>query len=559
MSSSIFDLKTNINELSSSNQGTSRLSYDQISPSRDVTAGNFANGTIFFKLNGISGERWWLPSRSYFKMRVALSRGDGTAFSVADQVAPSMSLFSNLFMNMELRLNDKTISRVSNYVSQVEALEQRIGKSAAQLDGVLGSTNFMQASFEERQAQICYDGVTITDARTKINTPIIGLKDNQAIQLPLLATNTLLYTTLSGIVTFAAGSIPNVSHIFRPNDRITLSGANLGTVLKVISVINATTIQCEKNETAANIGPLALNSADISATIIRDASNSRNVREFEITWTPSSLSVFKLRHALPCGQYSIVLNPFPSSVYQLQAIESKNQTNYLTSLANPSVLGSATAVRFLVNEMYFYCNVVDGPRADNMSYLLDLSQTMCQQESLKSTNFSQKSFDISPSTYAVTVAFQDGRCMSDPRVPSSIFKCYATNYINNYNELALSRLYVSYGGSQKPSPDANPEFKEGVDNTVQRYLDTLIDTGSYFDSSSETIQNYHDRGAYYHWNWPRDGTDRSTRLSVFCGFNDAQMNTAEINGNCLVFSHSKQVCKIVIQDGVVTDVQVEEA
>jgi hypothetical protein len=33
---SIFDLKTNVNELSSSNEGTARMEYDQHPPTRDV-------------------------------------------------------------------------------------------------------------------------------------------------------------------------------------------------------------------------------------------------------------------------------------------------------------------------------------------------------------------------------------------------------------------------------------------------------------------------------------------------------------------------------------------
>ena len=43
---SIFDLKTEVKELSSSNQGTSRMEYQQVPPSRDVTTSNFSNGAI---------------------------------------------------------------------------------------------------------------------------------------------------------------------------------------------------------------------------------------------------------------------------------------------------------------------------------------------------------------------------------------------------------------------------------------------------------------------------------------------------------------------------------
>lgn len=178
MSSSIFDLKTNVNELSSANQGTSRLTYDQIVPTRDVTSGNFPNGSIYIKWN-VSGEKWWIPSRSYLRMRCQLTKGDGNPFVVADKIAPSMNLMANLFQNMELRINDKTVSRIPNYVSQIEALENRLNKSQAQLNGVMSSTNFMQADFSDRQAQICSDGNTLSSsATTKSSVNIIGLTDN---------------------------------------------------------------------------------------------------------------------------------------------------------------------------------------------------------------------------------------------------------------------------------------------------------------------------------------------------------------------------------------------
>jgi len=49
--SSIFDLKTSVEELSSANQGTSRMEYDQHPPTRDVTTTNFPNGAIHFLIS----------------------------------------------------------------------------------------------------------------------------------------------------------------------------------------------------------------------------------------------------------------------------------------------------------------------------------------------------------------------------------------------------------------------------------------------------------------------------------------------------------------------------
>ena len=79
----------------------------------------------------------------------------------------------------------------------------------------------------------------------------------------------------------------------------------------------------------------------------------------------------------------------------------------------------------------------------------------------------------------------------------------------------------------------------------------MFDTGG-----GEDIQTFHDRGAYYYFAWPRDGTDRSTRVTVHQQFN-ATTDTKHLR--LLLFSHSKQVARVRVQDGRVVDVQLEDA
>jgi len=105
--------------------------------------------------------------------------------------------------------------------------------------------------------------------------------------------------------------------------------------------------------------------------------------------------------------------------------------------------------------------------------------------------------------------------------------------------------------------DANPEFVAGKDYTTQRYVESQIYSGAYYDTGgAETIEEFHDRGAYYYFSWPRDGTDRSTRVNVHQKF---EAGTDITNMRLLLFDHSKQVGRIRIQDGRVIDVQLEDA
>lgn len=109
--------------------------------------------------------------------------------------------------------------------------------------------------------------------------------------------------------------------------------------------------------------------------------------------------------------------------------------------------------------------------------------------------------------------------------------------------------------------DADPSFTATKDYTTQRYIESQIYSGAMYDTGGgEDIQTYHDRGAYYYFAWPRDGTDRSTRVTVHNQFDiaiGAPNNTT--NMRLLLFSHSKQVARVRVQDGRVVDVQLEDA
>jgi hypothetical protein len=108
-----------------------------------------------------------------------------------------------------------------------------------------------------------------------------------------------------------------------------------------------------------------------------------------------------------------------------------------------------------------------------------------------------------------------------------------------------------------PSPDADPNFIATQDYTTQRYVESQIYSGAMFDTGGgEDIQTYHKRGAYYYFAWPRDGTDRSTRVNVHQAF---QGGTDTTHLRLLLFSHSKQVARVRVQDGRVVDVQLEDA
>lgn len=548
---SIFDLKTNVKQLSSSNQGTSRMEYQQQPPTRDVTSGNFPNGAIHFRWQ-TSGTKWWIPNRSYLRVRCSLTRADGvTPLQLANNIAPNMGLCASLFQSAEFRINDKTVSRISDFLPQVDALETRLTKSRSWLNGVGNAVNFWQDDFKIRQQDVSVD--IPTNALAEVST--------SRLALGFAAANTISLTAATGVITFAAGggaAPPNANIIFAVGDELEIiSGdAAIGTVrYRISAVLSNLTLQLNN---AIQFGDIAAANRAFSrirkVNIPTGASGARKVSEFELTWTPP-LSLFKVGHAMPSGKYELVLNPQTASVYQKSAIESllgAGDKNY----------GAAGDFVFTVENMYMYVNTVEGDRCDDITYLLDLEQTRCQSDKIDNNSFGQKNWDVSPSTYALTVAYQDLRAGTNTQCSASKFKSYDVG-VGLEQETKLNRFFINYAGQNLPAPDADPSFvpsvggSYGIDYTTQRYIESQIYSGAYYDSGgAESIQEYKSRGSYYYFSIPRDGTDRSTRVNVNQGF-DA--GTDVVNMRVLLFDHSKQNCSIRVQDGRVIDVQLEDA
>lgn len=430
--SSIFDLKASVEELSSANQGLARMAYEQHAPTRDVTQSNFPNGAIHFRWQ-TSGEKWWIPSRSYIRMRCKLSKANGTQLSVNDNIAPNMGLCANLFQSAEFRINDKTVARISDFMPQVDALETRLSKSKSYLDGLGMSVNLWDPDFAKRQSVVCSDSV--------YNKNVIESKVSKS-DLGYDAPNTLAIEADTAVITFAFGGgdvPPDNNNVWQVGDEIWIEILGGKTEKYTVSaILSATTLELNGQKTRE-----ILAQAYNFYRVRKESKNyARKVSEFELTWCPP-LSIFKIGHALPSMKAELVLNPQTSSVYKNLAIQSKGA---------PKIAG--TDYEFSVETMYFYCNTVEGPRADDVTYLLDLDSVNCQSEQFSTTpsHFFQTNFDVSPSTYALTCAYQDTRSGNDTTLSASIFKVDNDLKTSSDEELKLSRFFINYAGQNLPQP-----------------------------------------------------------------------------------------------------------
>jgi len=227
-----------------------------------------------------------------------------------------------------------------------------------------------------------------------------------------------------------------------------------------------------------------------------------------------------------------------------------------------------------VLEIFFYVCSSDADRLDNKEYYIDLQSMKCSvgSQTLVAGGSSQQQFDVSPSTSALTVALQDSRAGFDVRIPRTKFVAIANLSGAGANQLdvvapadfaradlTLNRLFLNYAGVSQPVPDANPLFDADTDNTVRRYAESQLNSGMYWsEGSPESIEDWHARGPYYHFNFPKDPTDKSTRVSVYSGFGTPTVGSLA-STQLLLFEHYKQAARIVLANGRVVDVSVQDA
>jgi hypothetical protein len=419
------------------------------------------------------------------------------------------------------------------------------------LDSFGKSTNFWDPSFLSRQNDVSADGTRYT-----IDT---NLADRTAVELGYAGANimTVSFNNENNRIQIEKNGGPDLPvGKWEVGDIVEIVAGPLDSLQYTVTNIVTDTV----DDTRLTVDTLGMPAAAVG--VFRNFRQIRGQREnlarkageFELTWTPAILSLFKIDHAMPTGRYELVLNPQTSTTFQKRAIQS------IIADKVPTLGSTVGDFKFDVVDFYMYTSVVDGPRVDDMTYLLDLNQTRCQSEKIDNTSFGQKNMDVSPSTSALTVAYQDLRSGQDTRVSPSIFKSYdaaLNTQADVSEELKLDRLFINFAGVNRPQPDASPFFRSGVDNTVQRYVDSQINSGAMHDTGgTETIQEFHQRGSYYHLAWPRDGSDQSTRVSVHQGF---QTGADVSNLRLLLFDHSKQVARIRVENSRVVDVQLEDA
>jgi len=518
----MFHLKRNESELESSNVGFTKYGWQQVVGDRSVSNNDFSRGNISYKFS-TSGNTWYLPSKSYFRLRCSLRDVNGEPLRVDQNIGPEMNLASHLWQKIQVLVNGKIVNTLDTNIPQVWALDYRSKKTKEWFD-TIGVNSFWQPDVEDR--------IKKTGEEVKIRTEM-GFD---------AAGNTIAVNADGDRITFVAGgnALPVLANTFVAGDRIRLS---TGATYKITSVRSVT----ELNVTAINghvVGTAVAPATDdfVSYRPKPTSSDKAVASDMEIVFQ-LPLGLMNYKGALPPNmEIEIIMTPQTDSVYKKMVVQSTGVDKTPT-----------TDYNFSVDKLHYYIATVEGPQTDSdMEFLIEMDNIRMQSEpAVGGSSSDQKNVNVSPSTHQITVALMDKEHSTSTLVSGSKFKG------KNGDDLRLTRLSVKYAGHTSPNPDCDQELDEYKSFHEEMYTRTLMTQGMYFSPFvGESYEDFKERGPYYAVAFPKDRHDGSTNATISYSLSGA---SASGDNRLLIFDSYRTIAKIVYRSGRVADVQVSDA
>lgn len=536
--SSVFDLAQSAQELPSLNHGMAKLTYNQIAPMRTIVGDAFPNGKIIFKWD-TSGNLWWIPVKSYLRMRLEITKAGGAPLDATDDIAVNMGGMSNLWQKASVLMNKKTVSAVNQFFPQTEMLAKRLDKSGKWMNSVGEDLEYLSPYYKDRHSAIINDGVYDyheNEAKSSKSAIPMAITAN-TLDAGFLAVATLDITAV-GVGTFAAGgttTLLDVGDVIAPN---TVGAYVLGERYQVTEIVDGVDFHVIRLD-----APIAARGAQVVAgfTIEKkkyQPSNRAKLRSgVELIWRPSCLGLFNVTHGIPSSQFELRLEPESVNVYKKKLVQ---------SLLADKAPGAGNDYDINVVDMYLYTAVVEGPAVDNLSYFMSLDNIRCQVENIVAGGFQTKVFVVNQNANALTVAFQH-QDLSVTNHADSILKTESPNTEDALSgELLLNRFQITFDGETKPDEQADPEYKSPDGYFMNRYAENQLYSGGYFDPyAGESFNEWVERGPYFYFPYPRDGNAKSENVTVKYGF-----SSQLLNANVLLFDHSPSMVSVNIENGL---------
>lgn len=519
----------------------------QIQSLRDITGSNFTSGQIRFNFS-IDGETSWNPSKSYFKMRHNIN---GVKYSTSDLmtnlqlghgIGPTMFFNDCFWQHVEVRVNGICLNKADSYYQQIAALRHRFNNE--EMNKVVNKLNFHETSLGSRLLKLTSDG-------HKYNSPdVVDLYYLYLNKISGDRTVQFSYNAGGGVFTLVPdgveGSRPLLHQLVKPGDVIVwrLSGGEdeigiyniydvTGLSLTLVR-LSGTAIanQVQRYMTPGEITLYSRNGTVLSKDDIPYK------KFFETMWKPQ-MGFFDQDAWLPGGEYEIILTPYPSASYKyhiMEAFSSKGiedidynmiDMNYYVCMANRK--SSETSIKFI--------------------------DTKCLVKTINVSSYNQKQFIINPHTFALTIAFQDARYTSDYAVPDTKFKIQERDdlgrIVNRSWERNLTRFSIQFDNDLLPNPEPDVRATGVEEFITQQYWETQ-NSKVLMDSDIETLEEWFDRGMYFHFQWPRKNNE-AKEVQVACEFKGQLPEGTK--PNLLLFYHYKVSYSFAVQGGKIMGVK----
>jgi hypothetical protein len=478
------------------------IQWIQINPKRSIQGASFNRGLITYEFEPNCGSVW-IPSESYFRIRLKITAGDGATQLVnSANIAPAMFCADNLFSKCQARINDTVVSEVHTHYSQVAALRHRLTKPSYILDN-LSKQMISEPRFEERQHKITSDG---QDERS----PSWVHPSNVASTIAILGVRPD-NTAVAGNAQQNHGVVTGVNTTFNTDLKV-------GDKLKVDGGIFY--VQAIAGDLAATVHPSP--TLDIAATANWFVSRgSERLTNMEIIYQPP-IGLFSVKKGIN-GRCKIVFTPDEIT---------KMKKNIIESILADKTVGAAGDFEVSVESMYlYYAQRRLGPSIKELeqSFLMtEIGATTELIETSSSIDYTQ--FQVPARSQKYTVAFQDDRILTNSIYSRTRFK------VNGDEELKLTKIYLTRGNQKVPMIDPDPSVLAGTDYITQRYYDSQAQSGMLL-KSPESLKDWKERGAYYHFSMNDD--EKINQVRTTCQF------SADINNlNMILFHHTRKAVLI---------------
>jgi hypothetical protein len=539
------------------------INYVQVPPQRQAndSAGSpsqFSQGVMLFQFNVGKGQCiFW--DRSYFTITAEL-KGSGvfTATnskpSISELIALSDNWCGNLFDSCYVNLGGQSVSNITNYLAQANALDTRVNSSQAWLKSIGQSASYDNANFSSRvnatSAQLVaptlprganadpnlvecrgFSGLSLEEGKTCYRKPI----------LPTATLTTATLTALDPSETFTGtGTALSTSDI---GSTIVISGTP-ATIVRVVTAEGGATqlIAIDAPITGFITAAVTADWYLIQRNLTTSTEGHNYVQGF---WQPTMCGIFKHHEPMGAMDAQIMLNP--SASYKLNAVESV-----------PGYAGSD----FQIKSINFYACVGKMVIPDTVQTLF-LDEYMLQSRTC-TTNDVNTNLTVPPSTDTIYVWLQSGKTGQSVLFPPSSFKAEGNAEQN------ISRLQLTYANQTKPSVVWQSEYTNNIGNNLasrnvltQFYTQSLLETDRYFDNGgAESFNDWLARGCLFAFHFEKAKENLATQLQLQALYSDPTGTNADgvvvpfpTDSRIFVAAKYSRTVEVVTAGGMVTNVR----